>query len=83
MIEVGAPGCRPKRVMGDAELVRAVHEAGPVGALVTGEALSASARAALESRGYALRILFARPRSRYVDPLWNELALIEARPRTP
>lgn len=80
MIEEGAPGHRPRRVTGDAELLRAVAEAGPAGALITGEALSATARASLAARGYAVSVVFGRPRSRYVDALWSELVLLEARP---
>jgi hypothetical protein len=71
------------RVASDAGLVHAVEHAGPPGALITGEALSSSARDALEERGYAVSVRFARPRSRYVDALWSELALLEARPAAP
>ncbi|XXX71903.1 hypothetical protein WMF30_30085 [Sorangium sp. So ce134] len=80
MIQEGAPGRRPARVRGDAELVRAVEQAGPGGALITSEALSPAAREALAGRGYAISIRFARPRSRYVDALWSDLALLEALP---
>lgn len=80
MIEVGAPGRRPRRVSGDAELLRALEQAGPAGVLITGEALSPAVRAALAARGDAVSILFARPRSRYVDALWSDLALLEVRP---
>ncbi|WP_437565125.1 hypothetical protein [Sorangium sp. So ce542] len=80
MIQEGAPGRRPVRVRGDDELVRAVEQAGPGGALITSEALSPAARDALAGRGYAISIRFARPRSRYVDALWSDLALLEALP---
>ncbi|AGP37867.1 hypothetical protein [Sorangium cellulosum] len=80
MIQEGAPGRRPVRVRGDDELVRAVEQAGPGGALITSEALSPAARDALAGRGYVISIRFARPRSRYVDALWSDLALLEALP---
>jgi hypothetical protein len=83
MIEEGAPAWRPRRAAHDDALVRAIVEAGPDGALITTEALSPRARAALAARGYTLTVRFARPRSRYVDPLWIDLALVEARPATP
>ncbi|WP_433926057.1 hypothetical protein AB3662_24330 [Sorangium cellulosum] len=83
MILEGAPGRRPVRVRSDAALVRAVEQAGPAGALITSEALSREARDALAGRGYAIPIRFARPRSRYVDALWSDLALLEAAPSAP
>ncbi|WP_437643310.1 hypothetical protein [Sorangium sp. So ce362] len=83
MIQEGAPGRRPVRVRSDAELVRAVEQAGPGGALITSEALSPAARDALAGRGHAISIRFARPRSRYVDALWSDLALLEALPGGP
>ncbi|WP_437668680.1 hypothetical protein [Sorangium sp. So ce131] len=83
MILEGAPGRRAVRVRGDLELVRAVEQAGPGGALITSEALSREARAALAARGYGVSLRFARPRSRYVDALWSDLALLEARPVAP
>ncbi|KYF68327.1 glycosyltransferase family 39 protein [Sorangium cellulosum] len=83
MILEGAPGRRPVRVRSDAALVRAVEQAGPGGALITSEALSREARDALAGRGYAISTRFARPRSRYVDALWSDLALIEAVPSAP
>ncbi|WP_437961668.1 hypothetical protein WME76_19885 [Sorangium sp. So ce119] len=83
MILEGAPGRRPVRVRSDAALVRAVEQAGPAGALITSEALSREARDALAGRGYAISIRFARPRSRYVDALWSDLALLEAAPSAP
>ncbi|WP_437805460.1 hypothetical protein [Sorangium sp. So ce1078] len=83
MIQEGAPGRRPVRVRSDDELVRAVEQAGPGGALITSEALSPAARDALAGRGHAISIRFARPRSRYVDALWSDLALLEAIPGGP
>ncbi|WP_437617741.1 hypothetical protein [Sorangium sp. So ce1151] len=83
MIQEGAPGRRPVRVRSDEGLVRAVEQAGPGGALLTSEALSREARDALVGRGYAISIRFARPRSRYVDALWSDLALLEAVPAAP
>ncbi|XXY12425.1 hypothetical protein WME88_29605 [Sorangium sp. So ce216] len=80
MIQEGAPGRRPVRVRSDEGLVRAIEQAGPGGALVTSEALSREARDALAGRGHAISIRFARPRSRYVDALWSDLALLEAVP---
>ncbi|WP_437825412.1 hypothetical protein [Sorangium sp. So ce1153] len=83
MIQEGAPGRQPVRVRSDEGLVRAVEQAGPGGALLTSEALSREARDALAGRGYAISIRFARPRSRYVDALWSDLALLEAVPAAP
>ncbi|WP_437497113.1 hypothetical protein [Sorangium sp. So ce1099] len=83
MIQEGAPGRRPVRVRSDEGLVRAVEQAGPGGALLTSEALSREARDALAGRGYAISTRFARPRSRYVDALWSDLALLEAVPAAP
>ncbi|WP_437963281.1 hypothetical protein WMF04_26535 [Sorangium sp. So ce260] len=83
MIQEGAPGRRPVRVRSDDELVRSVEQAGPGGALITSEALSPAARDALAGRGHAISIRFARPRSRYVDALWSDLALLEATPGGP
>ncbi|WP_437917311.1 hypothetical protein WME73_25055 [Sorangium sp. So ce302] len=83
MIQEGAPGRLPVRVRDDAALVRDVEQAGPGGALITSEALSREARDALAGRGYTIAIRFARPRSRYVDALWSDLALLEALPAGP
>ncbi|AUX44110.1 hypothetical protein SOCE26_055720 [Sorangium cellulosum] len=83
MILEGAPGRRAVRVRSDLELVRAVEQAGPGGALITSEALSREARGALAARGYAISLRFARPRSRYVDALWSDLALLEVRRAEP
>lgn len=83
MIQEGAPGRPPVRVRDDAALVRGVEQAGPGGALITSEALSQEARDALAGRGYTIAIRFALPRSRYVDALWSDLALLEALPAGP
>ncbi|WP_437322538.1 hypothetical protein [Sorangium sp. So ce381] len=83
MIHEGAPGRPPVRVRDDAALVRGVEQAGPGGALITSEALSQEARDALAGRGYTIAIRFALPRSRYVDALWSDLALLEALPAGP
>jgi hypothetical protein len=83
MIEEGAPGQTARRVVTDDDLLRAVEQAGAGGALITGEALSQDARAALAARGYAVSVVFARPRSRYIDALWNELSLFSATPVSP
>jgi hypothetical protein len=51
------------------------------GVLVTSEALSVHVTDALHERGDAIRTVFARPRSRYVDALWNDLSVVEIVPR--
>jgi 4-amino-4-deoxy-L-arabinose transferase-like glycosyltransferase len=81
LLRESAPERRVIPVTGDADLLDAVAESGPEGALITGEALSPEVIRALEGRGLALTLAFARPRSRYVDSLWNELGLFAARPR--
>jgi len=81
MIAEGAPARMYREVDGDAALVEAARAAGPAGALATSEALSAGAVRALADRGLAVRVVFARPRSRYVDALWSELALVAIEPR--
>jgi hypothetical protein len=68
MIAAGAPGRRTVGVAEGAEILAA----GTPGVLVTSEALPA-----LQREGAAVRVVFARPRSRYVDALWNELAVVE------
>lgn len=65
----------------DAALVDAALATGNAGALISGEALSPAARLALEQRGLSVAPAFGQPRSRYVDSLWYELLLFEARPR--
>lgn len=77
LLAEGAPGRRVSLVQGDAALIEGVLAAGEGGALVSSEALSPTARRALEERGYAVTIAWSRPRSRYVDSLWPELALLE------
>ena len=64
-----------RAVPSEAALLAAVDGAGPGGVLVTSEALDAAARAGLSARGLRWRVVLARPRSRYVDPLWSDLAL--------
>jgi hypothetical protein len=83
MIAVGAPRRDVLRVSGDESLLAAVKEAGAAGALVTTEAMSLAAESALLARGYAVRVAFAAPRSRYIDALWSELALVEVKPMAP
>ncbi|MFT3766058.1 MAG: hypothetical protein QM820_11160 [Minicystis sp.] len=81
MIAEGAPG----RVVIDgrtpAAIAEAAASAGPGGVLMTSEALSADVVRALTDRGLRTRVVFTRPRSRYVDSLWNELALVVIEPR--
>ena len=77
MIRARAPGRRVTAVRDDDEAARAVEPEGPSPVFITSEALSPELRAMLDARGYALRVAFSRPRSRYVDSLWNELALFE------
>lgn len=79
-IAEGAPGRAFVEVTDDASLVAAASRAGPAGVLLTSEALSPGSRAALAARGFSVRPAFARPRSRYVDSLWNELAVLELIP---
>jgi hypothetical protein len=79
LLTEGAPLRRVLLVTNDADLIDAVAATGPEGALITSEALSSSAIRALEARGFSLSVAFARPRSRYIDPLWNELTLVAAR----
>lgn len=78
LIAEGAPLARVVRVSHPAEVVPLVLAQGDRGALITTEALSQKARADLAQRGYRLRVIFAAPRSRYVDSLWTELALVLA-----
>lgn len=83
MIAEGAPACSIAQPRDEAELLRAVLAAKTEGTLITSEALPAAARRELITRGYTLRVAFARPRSRYVDSLWHELALLEVSPQPP
>jgi hypothetical protein len=68
------------RAKSPAEVAPLVLAEAERGALITTEAFTPEARADLAQRGYRLRVVFAAPRSRYVDSLWTELALIEAEP---
>jgi hypothetical protein len=79
LIREGAPATRVIAARSDADLLRAVGSTpGPI--LVTSEALSSAARASLEASGRSVTTAFARPRSRYVDSLWYELALLRVAP---
>jgi hypothetical protein len=80
MLAEGAPGRRIVFAPDTAALVDAVVASGPAGARVTSEALSPEARAALEARGLDVTVEFARARSRYIDSLWSNLALVAVRP---
>jgi predicted aconitase len=75
MIADGAPTRSVREVKSAAALADGAA-LDPTNVLITSEALSADARRALADRGLVTRVVFARPRSRYVDSLWNELALI-------
>jgi hypothetical protein len=68
MIAAAAPG---RRFVGVAEGA-AMIAAGVPGVLATSEALPA-----LRREGTTVRVVFSAPRSRYVDALWNELAVVE------
>jgi hypothetical protein len=79
MIREAAPARAVVEVRDPADLVeRAARE--PAGVLVTSEALSGEVARRLAARGLATRVAFGRPRSRYVDSLWNELALVSVGP---
>jgi hypothetical protein len=78
MIAEGAPATRVVRAPTLAHVAPLVLAEAERGALITTEALTPEARAELARRGYRLRVVFAAPRSRYVDSLWTELALVEA-----
>ena len=80
MIAEGAPSQKVVRAKSPAEVAPLVLAEAERGALITTEAFTPEARADLAQRGYRLRVVFAAPRSRYVDSLWTELALIEAEP---
>jgi hypothetical protein len=83
MIEAGAPARRVVLVHDDDELLHAVEVERSHGVFLTSEALSPGTRETLRSRGLAEAVVFARPRSRYVDSLWPELALVAIAPRAP
>ncbi len=76
----GAPSRTIRWAQGDDALLQALIDAGERGALISSEALSPALRRELERRRFTLSLAFSRPRSRYVDSLWYELALHEARP---
>ena len=69
----GAPG---QAVVAVAELADAPLD----GAWITGEALSLDVSRQLAARGLTTRLLFARPRSRYIDSLWSDLGLWTIQP---
>ena len=66
-----AEGAKGLRLVGVAEGAAMLAEGAP-SLLATSEALPA-----LRGDRIAFRVVFARPRSRYVDALWNELAVVE------
>lgn len=78
MIAEGAKGRPTIDAASEAELLRAI-EASSDGARVTSECLTRAATSALEARGFVVREVFSRPRSRYVDSLWPRLALVDVR----
>lgn len=80
MIHEGAPLQSVVLAEAPAEVAPLVLAQGERGALITTEAITPDARADLAAHGYSLRVIFAAPRSRYVDSLWTELALIDAEP---
>lgn len=80
MLAEGAPGRRLIFAPTTQALVDAVVASGPAGARVTSEALSTEARIALAARGLASTVELERVRSRYVDALWSDLALVAIRP---
>jgi hypothetical protein len=82
MITTGAPNRRVVAVRDDEALLRAVDAEKAAGVFITGETLSSDLLETLRLRGQRASIAFSYPRSRYVDSLWNELALyaIEASP---
>jgi hypothetical protein len=80
LIAEGAPGRAIREVKSAAALADAASRE-PASVLITSEALSADAKRALADRGLVTRVVFARPRSRYVGALWNELALLAVEPR--
>jgi len=80
MIEVGSPQTQVIRVSGATTLRSVLEELGPGGGqelLITSECMSSQRRKLLAERGLAWRVAHARSRSRYVDSLWNELAMLE------
>lgn len=83
MIHEGAPAQAIVRAASEAEVLGAL-EASP-GSWITGECLTPPVRAALSARGIEAeaeaRVVFSRPRSRYVDALWPNLGLWSVGPR--
>jgi hypothetical protein len=77
LVETGAPARRVVAVRSDDDLLRAVDAEGSV--FITSESLSRSLAATLDDR---TSIAFSRPRSRYVDSLWNEISLLAIAPRS-
>jgi hypothetical protein len=80
MVREGAPRRRVLEPRDVAASVRSAAQDGPL--LVTSEALPAPLSAALRAEGLVVTVVFSRPRSRYVDPLWSDLALLEVRAPT-
>lgn len=69
-----------RRVLEPVDVLEALSEAAPSGpVLVTSEALPKGGVDALVRAGFAVRTELAAPRSRYVDALWSDLALLEVR----
>ena len=81
MIHEGAPSPAVVRASSEAEVLAAL-EASP-GSWITGECLTPPVTAALAARGIEgeARVVFSRPRSRYVDALWPNLGLWSVGPR--
>jgi hypothetical protein len=73
MIAEGAPARSVTLVRTDAELLARLAEGD---AFVTSEVLEPETMRALEAQGHRARVVFAAPRSRYVDPLWSDLSLV-------
>jgi hypothetical protein len=77
MIEVGAPGTRLFVADDDSSIVAAAALASSSGPVAfSSEALSVAARRDLEANGFRLEVAFSHPRSRYVDALWSDIALV-------
>jgi 4-amino-4-deoxy-L-arabinose transferase-like glycosyltransferase len=76
LLAAGAPG---RRVLP----APALADPPPRAAWITGEALSPALLGQLADHGLRARPIFARPRSRYVDSLWSDLALWIIEPITP
>ncbi len=76
LLAEGAPGRRvlPAPTLADSP---------PRAAWITGEALSPALLRQLAEHGLEARPIFARPRSRYVDSLWSDLALWDITQKRP